>query len=243
MSKSVTRRQLLRAGIVGAAGTALAELAGAAPPPAETGLPYEGLLKGKLGFQPRKLLPPPFASIPGFLSEKQVDGIYRAYQASFFRLLRAEQGLRTASRAAADSFAYGALRRQQVEAGNSVLLHEFYLGNITETAPALPSYVRANMKEHMGSLTSWREDFAACARIATAWAMLVYDSYDDRWHNVALGAADAGGWVGSNPLVVCSTADWAWQIDYKSRDDYAVAFLNHIDWQIIAKRYRAADRH
>jgi Fe-Mn family superoxide dismutase len=123
-----------------------------------------------------------------------------------------------------------------------VLLHEFYFRNLASIWVRPPRYVMANFNEHMGSLESWREDFAACARIAGTWAVLVYDPYDDRWHNAALGASDAGGWVGANPLVVCAVADYAWSIDYRDRDAYVDAFLGRIDWNEVAARYHAVDR-
>jgi superoxide dismutase len=46
-----------------------------------------------------------------------------------------------------------------------------------------------------------------------------------------------------NPLVVCAVADHAWSIDYKDRESYAARFVDHIDWNAVATRYRAVDRH
>jgi Fe-Mn family superoxide dismutase len=108
---------------------------------------------------------------------------------------------------------------------------------------APPRYVLDNIHEHMGSMESWRDDFIACARVAPAWAMLVYDPYDDRWHNVLAGVADAGGWVGANPLVVCATVPSAYRMDYAVREKYVESFIKHIDWNVVAARYRAVDRH
>jgi len=94
----------------------------------------------------------------------------------------------------------------------------------------------------MGTFKTWRADFAACARVAKAWAVLVYDPYDDRWHNLPLDRGDAGGMVGTNPLVVCNVSADAWRQDYSDRSAYVTAFLDHIDWDEIASRYRAVDR-
>jgi superoxide dismutase, Fe-Mn family len=239
------RRRFLTAAAIGIASSAFSwrRLAFAAAPPRETGLSFEGLLKDEPGFQPRTLAPLPVQQVPGFLSKAQLEANYNVYRSDFAKLLDAERALSQASRDAAHAREYAAIRREQLLAGNSVLMHEFYFRNLTGT-PAPPShYVMANMSEHMGSLESWREDFAACARVAGAWAALVYDPYDDRWHNVALDDADAGGWVGSNPLVVCDVADHAWSKDYKDRDTYVARFLDHIDWNVVARRYRMVDRH
>jgi superoxide dismutase, Fe-Mn family len=239
------RRLLLRlagcAGALAMAGALDERALGAFPK--ETGLSFEGLLKEQPGFQPRRIAPAPYQEIQEFLSKDQLGRNYAAYRDDFSRLLAAENALARTPRDAAHAREYAALRRQQVAAGNSVLLHEFYFRNLAP-APAQPTrYVIANMNEHMGSLDDWREDFAACARIGETWAALVYDPYDDRWHNVALGDADAGGWVGANPLLVCDVADHAWSLDYKDRDSYVTRFLAHVDWSVVATRYRAVDRH
>ena len=184
----------------------------------------------------------PYESLPGFLSERQLARNYAAYRDAFAQLSAAEHALASASRAPAASSAYAALRNRQVSAANSVLLHEFYFGNLTAATISPPRYILANINEHMGSLESWRDDFAACARVSAAWTALAYDPYDDRWHNVPMSDATAGGWVGANPLVVCDTAEPAWSIDYRDREAYVAKFFDHIDWKVVAARYRAVDR-
>ena len=239
------RRRLIRSAMLAASAAFLGNFGSraSAAPPKESGLSFEGLLKGEPGFQPRKPAPLPLESIPGFLSREQLARNYSVYRDAFSKLLAAEDALKTAPRDAAHASAYTTLRTQQVVAANAVLLHEFYFRNLS-SKPVSPSrYVMGNMREHMGELTDWREDFAACARVAKAWAVLIYDPYDDRWHNVPLDEGDAGGWIGANPLVVCDVADHAWAIDYKDRETYVARFFDHIDWNMVAARYRAVDRH
>ncbi len=210
--------------------------------PKETGLSFEGLLKNQLGFQPRRPAPLPHEAIPGFLSRAQIAANYSSYRAAFNELITAEKALASASRDARHSEQYAALRKQQLEAGNSVLLHEFYFRNLAVTPVAPSGYVTANMNEHMGSIEDWRADFIATARVAAEWAVLAYDPYDDRWHNVPLGVSSAGGWVGANPLVVCDVAEHAWSVDYQKREDYLTKFFDHLDWSVVDRRYRGVDR-
>ena len=94
----------------------------------------------------------------------------------------------------------------------------------------------------MGDLASWTADFIRCARIAKAWAALVYDPYDDRWHNVIMDGHDTGLWLGANPLVVCDVSEHAFAIDYPRREEYVAQFIDHIDWSEVARRYKAVDR-
>jgi len=240
-----SRRRLLRAGAIAIGSAALMRSAlglAASAAPRESGLSFEGLLKGEPGFQPRRPAPLPYESLPGFLSKRQLAQNYAVYRDAFAELSAAERELAGASRAAAEARQYAELRSTQLRAANSVLLHEFYFRSLAAAPVAPPRYVIANINEHMGTVESWRNDFVACARVAQAWAALVYDPYDDRWHNVPMSEADAGGWAGANPLVVCDVADHAWSIDYSDRDSYVARFFEHINWNVVGERYRAVDR-
>ncbi len=245
--RGVGRRELLGAAItLGAAAAAngISRAAAALPAaPPESGLSNEGLLKGEAGFQPRKPMALPHPEILGFLSHDQLAQNCEAYRRDFQRLVVAERVLATMARDAAQGNDYGLIRRQQIEAANSVLLHEFYFRNLAVKPTRPPRYVLDNLNEHMGSIESWRADFIECARIAQTWAILVYDPYDDRWHNLPAGEGDAGGWVGANPLVVCDVASHAYLLNYPDRAKYIARFVEHIDWDVVAARYRAVDRH
>ena len=83
----------------------------------------------------------------------------------------------------------------------------FYFRGLTPQPVAVPSYVERNMSEHMGSYASWQGDSTACALAARSWAALVYDPYDDRWHNVIMDDDLGGVWIRANPLVVCDMAE------------------------------------
>src|SRR5512132_367020 len=96
-------------------------------PPTETGLSSEGLLVGRPGFQPRTVMPLPHPELPGFLSRAQLEAHHAEYVRNFERLQDAELRLQDPS---TDISRYSELRRAQVAAANSMLLHEFYFGNL-----------------------------------------------------------------------------------------------------------------
>jgi superoxide dismutase len=211
----------------------------AAPAPKETGLSSEGLLVGRPGFQPRTVMPLAYRELPGFLSRAQLDAHHAAYAADVARLHEIDRSLQDET---VDAARYGDLRRAQVVTANSVLLHEFYFANLAPAPVDVPRYIAAHMTEHIGSMQTWAEDFSRCALAAKAWAALVYDPYDDRWHNAVMDGDTNGVWVGGNPLVVCDVAEHAFANDCPHREDYVAKFLDHIDWNEVAKRYKAVDR-
>src|SRR6266581_1723326 len=135
MSSGISRRGFLASFTTVAGGLVAGELRAAAPPK-ETGLSSEGLLVGRPGFQPRTVMPLPYQELPGFLSRAQLEAHHAEYVRDVERLKEAERGLQEASPA---SGRYGELRRAQVAAANSVLLHELYFGNL---APAKVDVLR-----------------------------------------------------------------------------------------------------
>jgi superoxide dismutase len=236
---TISRRRFLGSVCAATTGVLVAGGARAAAPPKESGLSSEGLLVGHAGFQPRTTMPLPHYELPGFLSKDQLALHHADYVRLVQQLHDTEQALRQGQ---VDPGKYGELRRTQVEAANGVLLHELYFAGLAPKTAKPPHYILGHMSEHMGPLDSWQEDFRQCALVAKSWAALVYDPYDDRWHNVVMDSHNEGVWVGANPLVVCDVEEGAFSKDYQRREDYVAKFLDHIDWEEVARRYRAVDR-
>jgi Fe-Mn family superoxide dismutase len=238
MTISISRRAFLGSLAALAGGTVAGEL-GAATPPKESGLSTEGLLVGRPGFQPRTVMPLPHEELPGFLSREQLATHHGEYVRAVDSLKATEQALHLEN---ADVHQYAELRRAQVVAANNVLLHEFYFGGLAPQKVVPPRHIESHMSEHMGSWESWRSDFTRCALAAKKWAVLVYDPYDDRWHNVVMDSDNDGVWLGANPLVVCDVAEHAFAKDYSRQDDYVAKFLDHVNWEEVSSRYKRVDR-
>jgi superoxide dismutase len=239
MIEALSRRRFLVTAGAAATGILVAGDVDAAAPPKESGLSSEGLLAGHPGFQPRTTMPLPHDALPGFLSTEQLAAHHADYVHLVERLRATEDALR---RGGTEPGEYGELRRTHVETANGVLLHELYFGGLAPAKVDPPRHIQSHMNEHMGSFESWQQDFRQCAMVAKAWAALVYDPYDDRWHDVVMDSDDDGVFVGANPLVVCDVSDHAFSRDYRRRDEYVATFLDHIDWEEISRRYRAVDR-
>jgi len=242
----LTRRKFLAGAAATVAGVAVGragEPTNPPEPPRETGLSSEGLLAGRPGFQPRTTMDLPYAELAGFLSRAQLADHHAHYLRSTEELRSSERALARADRGAEARMAsYAEQRRKQVAAANDSLLHELYFRNLSPSTVEMPAYLRPHIREHMGSIDSWAADFTACALAAKGWAVLVYDPYDDRWHNTIMDGSEDGVWIGANPLVVCDLAEHAFARDYARREDYVAKFLERIDWNEVAARYRTVDR-
>jgi Fe-Mn family superoxide dismutase len=183
-------------------------------------------------------------AIPGFLSAEQIaphhsahyGGALRGYSASDSRL---EASIKSGE--ALDGAAFGALKRAVSSKGNSVILHELYFDGIIPKAPDPAADIRSAIEKRFGSLEKWSADFAASAKGALGWAMLVKHPVNGRLYNVVSDEHAMGVLWMARPLIVIDTYEHAFYIDYQNRKaDYVDRFLDHIDWSETNVRYRAS---
>ncbi|MDA1013781.1 MAG: Fe-Mn family superoxide dismutase [Planctomycetota bacterium] len=197
---------------------------------------HSGLVTGK----PKPLK---HKAIPGFLSAEQIaphhtahyGGALRGYSGADAKL---EASIKSGE--AIDGDAYGALKRAVNSKGNSVVLHEMYFDGMTPQAPDPAAAIRTAIEQRFGSLDKWSADFAASAKGAAGWAMLVKHPVNGKLYNVVSDEHAMGVLWMATPLIVIDTYEHAFYIDYQNRKaDYVAKFLAHIDWNEANTRFRS----
>ena len=149
---------------------------------------------------------------------------------------RLESGVKSGE--SVDAAAYGTLKRAVNSKGNSVVLHEFYFDGLALQAPDPAAYVRSAIEKRFGSLEKWSDDFAASAKGAAGWAMLVMHPVNGKLYNVVSDEHAMGVLWMATPLVVIDTYEHAFYIDYQNhKADYVEKFLSHIDWKEAGRRF------
>lgn len=69
------------------------------------------------------------------------------------------------------------------------------------------------------------------------WTILYRDNETNKLFNVWVNEHDLGHLVGASPLLVLDVFEHAYTLDYGlKRADYIEAFVNAIDWNIVASR-------
>ncbi len=183
-------------------------------------------------------------SIPGFLSAEQIAPHHTAHYGGALRgYLSADATVEAAIKSgeALDGAAYGALKRTINSKGNSVVLHEMYFDGMTAKAPDPAAEVRRAIQKRFGSLDRWADDFQASARAASGWAFLAIHPVNCKLYNLVSNEHAQGLMWMADPLVVIDVYEHAFYVDYKNRkSDYVTKFMNHINWNAVGKRYRAA---
>ena len=236
MPNHLPRRDLL-------AGTGLATASllatGLAPPPAlAQAAPPQATAK----FAPKPLALDP-RKIKG-LSEKIIVSHYENnYLGAVKRLNAISEQLATLDYDKAPVFSINGLKREELIAMNSMILHEIYfagLGEPTQPGKALSDAIARDF----GSLERWRAEFAAMGKAeggGSGWVILTYSARDKRLTN-AWAADHTMTIAGGEPLLVLDMYEHAYHMDFGAKAaDYVGAFMSTINWSNADRLY--AQRH
>jgi Fe-Mn family superoxide dismutase len=235
MTTDLNRRDLIGAAGLAAAGIAVATTLRAAPASAQTNPPsgrtamtYE--IK-KLPFEPSR--------IKG-LSEKLLVSHYENnYSGAVKRLSAIEAQLAQTDFATAPVFIVNGLKREELIAANSMILHELYfdgLGGEGQPAGALAEA----MARDFGGLDRWKTEFAAMGKAeggGSGWVLLAYSPRDKRLIN-AWAADHTTNLAGGRPILALDMYEHAYHMDYGAKAAaYVDAFMQVIRWDNVAELY------
>lgn len=230
MALQIDRRDLLAAGGALALGAITAH---SAPVHAATPTSFE---PKPLGLDPK--------SIKG-LSEKIITSHYdNNYKGAVTRLNAINAELAKLDIATAPGFAINGLKREQLIAANSMILHEIHfasLGAGGEPAGALADALARDF----GSAEAWRNEFAATGKAlggGSGWVLLTYSPRMGRLVNQ--WAADHTMTVADGiPILALDMYEHAYHMDYGAKAGaYVDAFMGAISWINVAAAYGMATR-
>lgn len=230
MALEIDRRDLLAAG----GAIALGAIAGHSAP-VNAAAPA--------GFEPKPLGLDP-KSIKG-LSEKIITSHYdNNYKGAVTRLNAINAELAKLDIAAAPGFAVNGLKREQLIAANSMILHEIHFASLG--AGGEPGGDLANaLARDFGSVAAWRNEFAATGKAlggGSGWVLLTYSPRMSRLMNQ--WAADHTMTVADGvPILALDMYEHAYHMDYGAKAGaYVDAFMGAINWGNAAAAYSTAAR-
>jgi Fe-Mn family superoxide dismutase len=152
--------------------------------------------------------------------------------------------------ARAPTFEINGLKREELIAAGSVILHEIYFdslgghGNDPPTGLGEPTGELAHALERdFGGVAAWRGEFAAMAKAlagGSGWAILAWSERLGRLIN-QWAADHAHALAGATPILALDMYEHAYHLDFGAKAaayvDRAMANLN---WERIGARYRLA---
>src|SRR5262245_1824894 len=229
MTLDIERRDVMRAGlIVGAVATA-SLMPG--PSFAQTG-------GTAMSYEPKPLTIDP-KSINGISEKVLVSHYQNNYVGAVKRLNAIGMQLAELDFAKAPNFVVNGLKREELIAANSMILHEIYFdglgGGGTPKNPLIDG-----INKDFGSLERWRAEFSAMGKAqggGSGWVILAYSPRDKRLVN-QWAADHTTTLAGGRPVLVLDMYEHAYHMDYgAAAAKYVDAYMEAIRWENAVKLY------
>jgi superoxide dismutase, Fe-Mn family len=194
--------------------------------------------------KPLEAIASPFSAegLPG-LSEKMLSSHYaNNYVGAVKRLGAIHKELSNTDFAAIPGYRLNGLKREELIAWNSKLLHEVYfacLGKPTAPGALLSQAIEANF----GSFDKWRAEFEAMGKAmggGSGWVLLTWNAADARLAN-SWASDHTQTMAGGIPLLALDMYEHAYAIDYGAEAAaYVDAYMGVLDWTRANRTFAAA---
>jgi Fe-Mn family superoxide dismutase len=239
MTDPIERRDFIRgAGLVAGAAAAMtlvenAAFAQTAPPTGQKPMTYE---PKPLSLDPK--------SIKGISEKVLVSHYDNNYVGAVKRLNAISAQVADLDFSKAPNFVINGLKREQLIAANSMILHEVYFDSLG--GGGKPGGALADAITHdFGNLDRWRAEFSAMGKAeggGSGWVILSYSPRDKRLVN-QWAADHTTTLAGGRPVLVLDMYEHAYHMDYgAAAARYVDVFMEAIRWDEAAKLYERYSR-
>jgi len=237
MTLNRERRDFIRGVGVAAASTAiLAGTQALAQSNAQTGAKAMAYQVKPMSFDPK--------SITGISEKVLVSHYENNYVGAVKRLNAIGTQLAELDFAKAPNFVVNGLKREELIAANSMILHEIYFdglgGGGSPKGPLIEAIVR-----DFGSVERWRSEFAAMGKAeggGSGWVILAYSPRDRRLVN-QWAADHTTTLAGGRPVLVLDMYEHAYHMDYgAAAAKYVDIYMEAIKWDNAARLYEQYSR-
>src|SRR6187401_2000636 len=141
-------------------------------------------------------------------------------------------------------YVYNGLKREQAIRTGSLVLHEFYFGNLGGDGKA-PANLRTKLAESFGSYDRWESEFrkiGAGLGGGSGWVVLGFNEHLKLLENYWL-ADHATNPAFTRPVLVMDMYEHAYQMDYgAAAAKYIDAFFSNIQWEEVNLRFERAQK-
>ncbi len=233
MNDDITRRNFLADAALLSSGVLLAQAGSAAlaETPSDSPAPTKSISY--------EVKPLPFnpAKLKG-ISEKLIVSHHDKNYAGAVKRLSSIQTKIAALPQDAPPFMMGSLKREELVAMNSMILHELYFANLGGGGKVAGSTEKL-IKSSFGSVDAWEHDFKLTASSlsgGSGWVVLAYSPRDKRLHNV-WSSEHLVNLACGVPVLVMDMYEHAYQMDYGAdAKAYIDAFMTNINWEEVESR-------
>jgi Fe-Mn family superoxide dismutase len=177
------------------------------------------------------------------LSPKLIESHYENnYGGALKRLNAIASELEGADFAKLPGFTLNGLKREELIAHNSVILHELYFASLGGDGRDPGSFAEVLTRD-FGSVDRWKAEFAAMGRAlggGSGWVLLTYGPREGRLVN-QYASDHSQSLASAIPILALDMYEHAYHIDFGANATaYVDTFLRNIDWKGVAARYQGA---
>jgi Fe-Mn family superoxide dismutase len=179
------------------------------------------------------------------LSLKLIESHYENnYGGALRRLNAITEQLESLDFAKTAGYVLNGLKREELVALNSTLLHELYFASLGGEGKPTRTMADALARD-FGSVDRWRSEFVAMGNAlggGSGWVLLVYVPRDRRLVN-QFAAEHSQAVAGGIPLLALDMYEHAYHVDFGANAKaYVDAFMRNVDWKAVEERYEDALR-
>ena len=165
------------------------------------------------------------------------------YGGAVKRLNAIRAQLATLPFATAPSFQLNGLKREELIATNSMLLHELYFGSMGGDGKSMEPPMALALDANFGSVARWREEFAAMGKAlggGSGWVLLMLQPREGTLVN-QWAADHTQVLAGGVPILALDMYEHSYHMDFgAAAASYVDAFMDNIRWSAAYSRYQAA---
>lgn len=226
--EKMDRRDLMKMASV-AAGVAAGVAATASAAKAQTPAPATG---------PYSIKPLPFdpKSIKGLSEKILVSHHDNNYAGAVRRMNAISAQFKALDVATAPVFTINGLKREELIAMNSMILHELYFDGLGAGGAPTGALAQALARD-FGSVERWRAEFSAMGKAeggGSGWVLLTWSPHDKRLVN-QWAADHTHGVAGGRPILALDMYEHSYHMDYGSgAAGYVDAYMQAINWNNVA---------
>jgi superoxide dismutase, Fe-Mn family len=177
------------------------------------------------------------------MSERLIISHYENnYGGAVKRLNSLEDQLTSLDFNATPNFVVNGLKREQLIATNSMILHEvFFAGLGEESGP--DSVLQEALDRDFGSVERWRAEFVAMGKAqagGSGWVLLTYSPRDRKLVN-AWAADHTTTVAGGTPILALDMYEHSYHMDFGPKAaDYVNVFMATINWRSVRQHFDEA---
>ena len=192
-----------------------------------------------------RILPLPFdpAAIAGLSAKLLASHHQNNYGGAVKRLNALRAQLASTDFGAVQGFQLNGLKREELIATNSMLLHELYFASLGGGGNPMVPAMKLALDASFGSLERWRDEFSAMGKAqggGSGWVLLVFQPREGTLVN-QWAADHTHALAGGVPILALDMYEHAYHMDFGvAAGAYVDAFMGQIHWAHVYQRYQAA---